>query len=156
MGLEGYVLYLAMIFAPGVGFGELFGLWRANGTLVERIAMAFGLGLGIDTVVLAIRTSGVSLGTLSLTGVDYGTLYFMILVGILALLSSVAFRRKLFFPARPGSNGPKANRHYGRRIPWFQRDRLLSISQHYRSPIRRLATKILPLYLSNSHQRSYS
>ena len=85
-----------MIFAPGVGFGELLGLWRSNGTLVERIAMAFGLGLGIDTLVLVIRTSGVSLETLSLTSVDYGTLYFIILVGIFASLSSIAFRRKLF------------------------------------------------------------
>jgi len=81
LGLEGYVLYLAIIFAPGVGFGELLGLRRSNGTLVERIAMAFGLGIGIDTVVLAIRTSGLTLGNLSLTGVDYGTLYFIILVG---------------------------------------------------------------------------
>ena len=79
MGLEGYVLYLAMIFARGVGFGELFGLWRSNGSLVERVAMAFGLGRGIDTVVLAIRTSGFSLGTISLSGVDYGTVYFIIL-----------------------------------------------------------------------------
>ena len=63
-----------------MGFGELLGLWRSSGTLVERIAMAFGLGIGIDTLVLAIRTSGLSLGSLSLTGVDYGTRYFIILV----------------------------------------------------------------------------
>ena len=53
-----------MIFAPRVGFGELLGLWRSNGSLVERFAMAFGLG--VDTLVLMIRTSGVSLSGVSL------------------------------------------------------------------------------------------
>ncbi len=101
MGLEGYILYLAMIFAPGVGFGELLGLWRPNSFLVERFAMAFGLGLGVDTVVLMIRTSGLSIGGLSLVGIDFGTLYAIILFGILAFFLSILIRRKVFFPTKP-------------------------------------------------------
>ena len=90
----GFLLYLLEIFLPGIGFGELLQLWKKEDSLVERVGLAFGLGLSIDTIVLLIRTS--KLG--GLEGIDIYTLYGIILAGLVALLISFAKKRNLRFP----------------------------------------------------------
>jgi len=92
--LAGFLLYLGEIFLPGIGFAELLQLWKKEDSLLERIGLALGLGLSIDTIVLLVRTSGV----LGLKGVDTYTLYGMILAGLAALFISFARKRKLWFP----------------------------------------------------------
>jgi len=100
--LGGYLIYLLEIIVPGIGFGELLGVWEGeNIRLVNRIAYAFGLGLAIDTSALAVRTSGLTIAGHALRGLDYSTIYFIIGVGILALGISILRRRKVLFPIRP-------------------------------------------------------
>ncbi len=95
--LPGYVLYLLFIFSPGIGFSELFGLWNFDDTLVGRIAIALGLGLSADTLVILIRTAGFA----ELVGLDYGTIILVIVAGIVALSFSLVMRRKFLMPAKP-------------------------------------------------------
>jgi hypothetical protein len=98
----GYLVYLAFIFLPGVGLGELLGVWVGEETgLVKRIAYAFGLGIAVDTVVLVVRTSGASVAGFTLRGLDPATLYFIMLLGVAALGISVLRRRKFLFPLKP-------------------------------------------------------
>lgn len=70
-------------------------------TLMQRIGIAFGIGIAFDTVVLAFRTSGISFGGVTLRGVDTGTLYLIIASGAVLLLASVIYRRKLLFATKP-------------------------------------------------------
>ena len=88
----GYFLYLLEIFLPGLGFGKLFQLWKNEDNLLDRVGLAFGLGLSIDTVVLIIRTSGFA----HLTGIDTYTLYGIMIAGVIALLVSMIFRERKF------------------------------------------------------------
>ncbi len=90
----GFLLYLAEIFLPGIGFGELLHLWSKESSVVERIGLAFGLGLSIDTIFLLVRTSGLG----GLKGIDIFTLYGIILAGIVALLLSFMRKRDIRFP----------------------------------------------------------
>ncbi|MFI5421441.1 MAG: hypothetical protein ACHQ1H_10790, partial [Nitrososphaerales archaeon] len=90
----GYVLYLLEIFLPGIGFGELFRIWRKEDSLIERLGIYFGLGLSIDTIVLMLRTSNLG----GLHGIDSVTIYGIILLGFVALAISIAKRRKFDFP----------------------------------------------------------
>ena len=91
---SGFILYLAEIFLPGLGFGELFRLWRKDDSFLGSIGLAFGLGLSIDTIVLLIRTSGIG----GLAGLNVYALYGIIFAGVLALLVSFLTKRRFLFP----------------------------------------------------------
>ena len=95
--LPGYILYFLFIFAPGIGFSELFGIWKFEGTLIGRIGIAFGLGLSIDTLVILIRTAGYA----GLVGLDYLTVIFVIASGVIAFGVSLAMRKKFNMPTKP-------------------------------------------------------
>lgn len=97
----GYTLYVLAIFLPGLGVGELLGLWRKGLGLSSRIAIAFGLGLSIDTFVILIRTSGITLFGATLLGVDLNTVYFLFWIGAIALIVSLILRKRFFFPVKP-------------------------------------------------------
>jgi hypothetical protein len=97
----GYTLYLLAIFLPGLGVGELLGLWRKGLGLSSRFAIAFGLGLSIDTFVLLIRTSGLSILGATLLGVDLNTVYFLFSIGIISLVVSLILKRRFLFPVKP-------------------------------------------------------
>jgi len=100
--LAGYLLYLCEVFVPGVGVGELLDAWGGHRSgLIQRIGYAFALGIAVDTGVLAARTSGITVAGHALTGVDIGTLYFIIALGVVALVASLAYRRRFLFPVRP-------------------------------------------------------
>ncbi len=90
--LGGYFLYLLEIFLPGIGFGELFHLWKKEDSLIDRVGLAFGLGLSFDTIVLMVRTSGIA----RLSGIDVYTLYVIMMAGVIALAISLIFREKKF------------------------------------------------------------
>src|SRR5579864_3064524 len=92
--LPGFLPYLLEIFLPGIGFGELFHLWKKEDSLVERFGLAFGLGLSIDTIVLLFRTSNLG----GVKGIDTYILYGIILAGIVAFLISFARNKNLRFP----------------------------------------------------------
>lgn len=93
----GYLIYLLVIFLPGIGFGELFGAWRTRDTLAERFALAFALGLSIDTIFFLIKTSGFA----GLTGITLLDVYVVIVLGIVALFASLMQKRKFTLPVRP-------------------------------------------------------
>ncbi len=57
----GYLVYLGFIFLPGISIGEVLGIFRDSENQTERVALALGLGLAVDTLVLFLRTSGASL-----------------------------------------------------------------------------------------------
>jgi hypothetical protein len=95
--LPGYIIYLLVIFVPGVGFGELLGLWKSRDSLAEKAALAFALGLSIDTIVFLIKTSGFD----GLSGINLATVYFVIGLGFIALAASVIVKKKLAFPVKP-------------------------------------------------------
>jgi len=90
--LPGYLIYLLFIFVPGVGFGELFGILKKINQLSEKLAVAFALGISIDTVVMLIKTSSVA----GLVGIDLTTVYFVIATGLVALLVSLALNKWKF------------------------------------------------------------
>jgi hypothetical protein len=92
----GYIIYILMIFLPGIGLGELLGVWRTNDSLIERLAFSFGLGISVDTVVLLVRTSNI----LGLKGMDTTTIYVILLSGVVFLGASIGIRRRLSFPTK--------------------------------------------------------
>jgi hypothetical protein len=94
----GYLPYLGFIFLPGVGFSELFHLWKEDDGFTARLAYAFGIGLCIDTAILAVRTAGV---TNLLTGLDSLTVYATIAFGLGILAASVIVRRRFSWWRRP-------------------------------------------------------
>ena len=98
--LPGYVVYLAAIFVPGYGLGELLGRWKEGDTLVERAGYSFGLGLSADTVVYALKTAGVGVGGFRLAGMGISVVYLMVFLGVAALGASYLRRRSF---ARPPS-----------------------------------------------------
>ncbi|MDG6962095.1 MAG: hypothetical protein JRN25_07335 [Nitrososphaerota archaeon] len=97
----GYVLYVAAVFIPGVGFGELFGAWKKSDGVAEKLGFALGLGLAVDTLVLVVRMSGLSVGGIVLSGLDLNTVYFLIAVGLLALATSLATKKAVALLSRP-------------------------------------------------------
>jgi hypothetical protein len=99
--LAGYGIYLLTIFLPGLGLGELIGKWPNESSLVERIAIVFGLGLTVDTVVMFFKTSGVIFLGQRLLGVDLQTVYFVLVLGFALLIVSIAIRRKFSMYVRP-------------------------------------------------------
>lgn len=99
--VPGYAVYLLEIFLPGIGFGELLNLWPRDSTLTERLAYSFGLGLAVSTLVLLVRTSGLTVGGVTLRGMDLASVYFLVGLGLGALAVSVVWRRKLGIVVRP-------------------------------------------------------
>ena len=94
--MPGYLIYLLFIFIPGIGFGELFGLWRTE-SLAERIALAFALGLSMDAIAILIKTSGF----FGLIGIGVNSIYLVIALGLVALIVSAILKRKIAFPVKP-------------------------------------------------------
>jgi len=94
----GYLAYLAFIFIPGIGLGEVLEVWGKQDSLTTRIAYSFGLGLAVDTTVVMIRTSGV---VPTLVGLDIWTVYGTILFGVALLLLSSIVRRRLTWWVKP-------------------------------------------------------
>ncbi|MDG6922134.1 MAG: hypothetical protein JRN67_02425, partial [Nitrososphaerota archaeon] len=94
----GYLIYLLVIFLPGIGFGELFGVFKFVKLLSEKVAIALGLGISIDTLILLIKTSKID----GLVGINLETVYFIISLGIIALLASlVAKKGRLSIATKP-------------------------------------------------------
>jgi len=91
----GYALYILEIFLPGLGLGEVLSLWKREDSLAEKLGLAFGLGLAFDTLVLAVRTSGVSVLGENLRGVDLPTIYFILAAGSVALAVSWLRKKRL-------------------------------------------------------------
>jgi hypothetical protein len=84
--IPGYALYFLFIFLPGFGFGELLEVTKRVKSLSEKFAIAFGLGISIDTLVMLVKTSGIG----GLVGVTLTTVYFVIVLGAIALAVSAA------------------------------------------------------------------
>ena len=99
--LWGYVVYLAAVFLPGLGLCELLDIWPEDKSVADVLAYALGVGLAVDTLVLFVRTSGLGIGGIVLKGIDPGTVYSLIGVGLVFLLASFAWRKKLTFLVRP-------------------------------------------------------
>jgi len=97
----GYGLYLLEIFLPGVGIGELLCLWKREDCLAEKFGLALGLGLAFDTLILAARTSGVTILGETLRGADLPTIYFILGVGVATLAISWFRKRRLDFLGMP-------------------------------------------------------
>ena len=93
----GYLVYLLEILIPGIGFGELIGIWRTKESLAERIALAFVLGLSVDTIIFLVKTSGFA----GLSGLSIDDVYFVLALGIVAISISFVLRKKISFPVRP-------------------------------------------------------
>jgi hypothetical protein len=91
----GYGLYLLEMFLPGLGIGEVLSFWKKEDSLAEKLGLALGLGLAFDTLVLAIRTSGITVLGETLRGVDLPTVYFIIAVGLVALPAAWFRKRRL-------------------------------------------------------------
>lgn len=93
--IGGFLFYLLEIFLPGLGFGALFGIWKKDDSILDRLGLAFGLGLAIDTVVLMLKTSGMG----GLSGISSAVLYGIIAAGAIALAISFIIRKTgLVFP----------------------------------------------------------
>ncbi|MHB8567544.1 MAG: hypothetical protein ACYC7D_13770 [Nitrososphaerales archaeon] len=95
--LPGYLLYLLFIFLPGIGFGELFQLWKKEDSFLDKLALSFGLGLSVDTVVLLIRTARFD----GLIGIDVYTIYFAMVLGMAALILSAVRAKGIAFGGKP-------------------------------------------------------
>jgi hypothetical protein len=100
--LFGFVLYLLVIFIPGLGVGELVGAWKVDDGLIERLGMAFAIGISIDALWLFVRTSGFGFAGFVLVGVNSTSALAPIVIGVVALAISFALRRK--FTLRPRWN----------------------------------------------------
>jgi hypothetical protein len=90
----GYVIYLACIFVPGYGIGELFGRWTKDDGLVQRIGHSLGYGIAIDTVVFVLKTLGFRIGPINLSGAGPSLVYLLIALGVVMLAISFGRRRK--------------------------------------------------------------
>lgn len=99
--LPGYLLYAAVILLPGLGFGELFNLWKKYESISQRIALGIGLGLTLDTVVFALRDYGPVLFGLPPEGIGRITIYFLLFIGLGFLSGAVVSRRKFLLPKKP-------------------------------------------------------
>jgi hypothetical protein len=93
--------FVALLFLPGLAFIELFQLGREF-SFSERLGLAFGLSMAIDVLVLAFRTSGLSVGSRPLLGIDGWTLGGMLGASLVIFAGAVTLRRKATFYAKPG------------------------------------------------------
>jgi len=98
--LLGYLEFLGLLFLPGIAFIELFRAGTGY-SFAERLALAFGLSLAIDVLVLAVRTSGLMIGSQRLLGLDPSTLGLMLGVPLVLLAGITAFRRRFAFLVAP-------------------------------------------------------
>ncbi len=100
--LLGYVEFVALLFLPGIALIELFKLGGSSDlSFAERLGLAFGLSMGLDVLVLAVRTSGFSR---ALLGIDTVTLGAILGLSLLGFAAAVAFRRKVSFYVKPTRN----------------------------------------------------
>ncbi|HXW37859.1 MAG TPA: hypothetical protein VEJ36_08175 [Nitrososphaerales archaeon] len=97
----GLLAYLLVIFLPGLGFSELIQPWSVEDGVAARLAIVFGIGLAVDTVVLALKTSGLTIAGVSLVGIGPDTLYSLMVLGAIALSASLVRTRKLGAFVRP-------------------------------------------------------
>ncbi len=97
----GYLVYLLEIFLPGLGLGELLNVWKKEDRVVEKFALALGLGLAFDTLVILVRTSGLHLAGLTLLGLEPATIYFLIAFGLVSLSVSFVRKRRFDLASRP-------------------------------------------------------
>lgn len=98
MSSLGFIPYLAYLFVPGLGAGELFKVWRPDDSLAARVAYCFGMGLCVDTLLLAVKTAGI---TPALTGLEGADVYLAIGAGAVLLFASVLSRRRFSWWRRP-------------------------------------------------------
>ena len=98
MSAVGFLPYILFIFLPGLGLGEILGVWHPDDGFLARMGYCFGLGLCVDTAVVLVRTSGL---TSVLSGLDPATLYGTISAGALLLVISIALRREVKWWVRP-------------------------------------------------------
>jgi hypothetical protein len=97
----GYVVYLAEVFLPGIGLGELLNAWKKDDSLIEKVAFAFGLGLAFDTVVIMVRTSGFTISGFALLGIDQETIYLIVAVGLIATIAALLRKKGLDIIGKP-------------------------------------------------------
>jgi hypothetical protein len=98
--LLGYFEFVALLFLPGIAFVELFKL-GGELSFAERLGLSFGLGMAVDVLVLAFRTSGLLVGSQLMVGIFPGTLGAMLGASLVAFAASVALRRKVTFYVKP-------------------------------------------------------
>ena len=92
--LAGYLEFLVLLFLPGLAVIEVFKLGGAL-SFAERLALAFGLSMAVDVLVLAFRTSGVLVGSQLMIGIYPGTLEIILAASLVALVVPVVVRRRL-------------------------------------------------------------
>src|SRR5271157_2888979 len=95
--LPGYLLYILFIFLPGIGMGEILHLWRDRDSIMERLALALGLGISLDAVVFLIRTSGFG----PLKGMDSNTVYLVMVLGLVLLAIPIVKTKSFSFVVKP-------------------------------------------------------
>lgn len=100
----GYIVYLGAVLVPGVGLSTLLGVWTDSDGLVARLAYVIGVGLSVDTVAMAISTSGLSMAGVVFRGVWGGTSTLLILFGAVAFATSLLLRRRLPKFPRPSAS----------------------------------------------------
>lgn len=101
--LPGFAVYFAAVLLPGYGLGEFLERWRSDDSPLERIGLALGYGISFDTVVFAVATSGLHIGSLRLAGLAPGVIYVLVGSG-LALLGGSLYRKRKLQPTAPFSN----------------------------------------------------
>jgi hypothetical protein len=98
--LLGYLEFVALLFVPGLALMEVFRL-GGEFSFTERLALAFGLGMAIDVLTLAFRTSGVLIGSQLMIGIFPGTLGLLLGVSLAAFAVPVVLRRRVDFYVKP-------------------------------------------------------
>lgn len=102
--LLGFAVYIALVFIPGLGFGEFLGLWKRFPSIAQRLALCFGLGIVVDTTVFVFRAYGPIIAGRQAGGIDVATIYFLLLLGIALLSTSIVRKRVFGFATRPKLN----------------------------------------------------
>ena len=82
---------------PGLGFGEILGLWERFETASQRFAVCFGLGLVLDTIAFSLGNYGPILFGRPESGTSVITAYGLLLMGLAMIVVSITKRRKFLF-----------------------------------------------------------
>jgi hypothetical protein len=91
---------VVVLLLPGAGFGELLGAWRKGDSLIERLGMAIGLGITVDTAIVLV--TGLSIqGGVPMISVSDTALYAALGAGAVALVCSAVIKKKFSFVVRP-------------------------------------------------------
>ncbi len=101
--LAGYLVYLAAVFVPGLGFAELLRPWGDGDGLAERLGYVLGIGFSVDTILFAVKTSGLRIGGVRLVGISSTDVYLVIALGVAALAVSLLLRKKAAVLVAPGA-----------------------------------------------------